>query len=118
MFIIKVKSGSSFRKTPSASDWLSIDLGSRVITSGNACIGFDLESMQLTIAFTTRAVTAKDPSLSSQFSASTTSCDIDLDKAPEGAVFDDPVATEMNSHDALVENVTLVDFTRSNASLR
>lgn len=118
IFIVKVKSGTSFRKTPSTSDWLSINLGSRVLTSGNACIGFDLESMQLTIAFTTRAATAKDPSLSSWFSASTTSCDIDLDKAPDGAVFDDPVATEMNSHDALVENITLVDFIRSNATLQ
>lgn len=114
IFVIKVKSGTSFRKTPSASKWTSIDLGSRVLTSGSACIGFDLESMQLTLAFTTRVAS---PTLSSQFSVSTSKSRIDLDTDTDGAVFDDPMASEMNSHDALVENVTLVDLTRSNGTL-
>ena len=82
VFIIKVKSGTSFRRTPVGSGWVSINLGSRVPTSGNACIGFDFEAMQLTIAFTTRAVSRRASALSSNFAVMTSMSDIDLDIAP------------------------------------
>jgi len=72
--------------------------------------------MQVTMALATR-ILRTDTALSSSISVKTTENIVDFDENTDGAIIGDPLAFEMNSHDVLNDNITLITFNRNGGSL-
>ena len=69
---------------------------------------------QTVLAVTTRTRSSKPDSMKTGSTFS--SIEVDFEQNSEGPVITDPTASEMNSHDYFVQNVTIAKFKRKSTS--
>ena len=98
---------------PAESGTLDLDLGGRNVVGDCMCTGFDQRRGMLTFAFTTSVSADAEKYVHPE----TISGHIDISAATDGALINDPMAAEMNSHDTLAQNITLVNTVYSQGTI-
>lgn len=114
-FIVQIKNGTTITTIPTsgATKITAFRHNNLATLSGVVCAGWDNTTRNTKLAFLTQLSSG----LSNIIDTKPTISTIDFDENTEGALINDPMAPEMNSHDVFNQNVTIVAYKHKTSQL-
>lgn len=113
IFAVRIDSGLKYTKTNNQLMTNASSIGQKIVGS-QACVGYSVDLNETVVAITTQNSSKNKTTVK----PCTCNSKIDFDVNADGPTIDDPSTNEMNSHDYLIQNVSLFSFKRSTSLLK